>query len=53
MSYEKDPNSSVAAGKIIKSIAKRVIKGELKNIMTLSKPVELNAPYTLLEIIAK
>ena len=39
--------------KVIKQLTNKLLKGDIKNVMTISKPIEMWSNYTLLEIVAK
>ena len=53
MSYVNDTKNSEVVKSLFKQIGTKILKGEIQNIMTLSKPVALCKDLTYMEVIAK
>jgi hypothetical protein len=52
MSFVNDASLSSALVQIAKNLSSKVMKGEISNIMTVSKPTRISTSYSFSEVIA-
>lgn len=53
MSFVNDTKNNEVVKSVLKQIGTKIIKGEITNIMTISKPAALCKDISYLEVIAK